>query len=44
MDFEQFLRKEIFILQLTPCEVPLAMECFILQKIEHFFNFYVREM
>jgi len=31
MDFEQFLRKGIFILWLPACEVPLAMECFIHQ-------------
>jgi hypothetical protein len=41
MDFEQFLRKEIFILRLSACAVPLAMECFIHQQIKHFFNFYV---
>ena len=31
MDFEQFLRKEIFILWLTACKVPLAMVFFIHQ-------------
>ena len=31
MDFEQLLRKQIFILWLTACAVPLAMECFIHQ-------------
>jgi len=31
MDFEQFLRKENFILWHTACEVPCAIECFIYQ-------------
>jgi hypothetical protein len=44
MDFEQFLRNEVFILRLAAYEVPLEMECFILQKMKHSFNFYVLGM
>jgi hypothetical protein len=37
--FWAVLRKEIFTLVLTACEVPLAVECFIHQWIKHSFHF-----